>query len=165
MKKQRNSRKTNKQTNIYFFIDYTKAFDYVDHNKLLKILKKMGIPDHVTCLLRDLYAGKDAIVRTRHGKTDLFRTGKGVCQGYILSSCLFYFYAESASTVSSIAQSCLTLCDPMNCSMPGLTVHHKLPEFTQTHAHRVNDAIQPSYPLSSPYPPTPNPSQHQVLFQ
>ena len=62
---------------------------------------------------------------------------------------------------SSITQSCLTLCDPMNLSTPSLTVHHQLPEFTQTHVHRVSDAIQPSYPLSSPSPPAPNPSQHQ----
>ena len=66
---------------------------------------------------------------------------------------------------SSVAQSCPTLCNPMNRSMPGLPVHHQLPEFTQTHAHRVGDAIQPSHPLSSPSPPAPNPSQHQGLFQ
>ena len=66
---------------------------------------------------------------------------------------------------SSVAQSCLTLCDPMNRSMPGLPVHHHLPEFTQTHVHRVGDAIQPSHPLSSPFPPVPSPSQHQSLFQ
>ena len=66
---------------------------------------------------------------------------------------------------SSVAQSCPTLCDPMNGSTPGLLVHHQLPEFTQTHAHRVGDAIQPSHPLSSPSPPAPNPSQHQALFQ
>ena len=66
---------------------------------------------------------------------------------------------------SSVAQSCLTLCDPMNCSTPGLSVHHQLLEFTQTHVHRVSDAIQPSHPLSSPSPPAPNPSQHQSLFQ
>ena len=66
---------------------------------------------------------------------------------------------------SSVSQSCPTLCDPMNRSTPGLPVHHQLPEFTQTHAHRVNDAIQPSHPLSSPFPPAPNPSQHQSLFQ
>ena len=65
---------------------------------------------------------------------------------------------------SSVAQSCLTLCDPMNCSTLGLPVHHQLPEFTQTHVHRVGDAIQPSHPLSSPSPPAPNPSQHQSLF-
>ena len=66
---------------------------------------------------------------------------------------------------SSVAQSGLTLCDPMNCSTPGLPVHHQLPEFTQTHVHRVGDAIQPSHPLSSPSPPAPNLSQHQSLFQ
>ena len=66
---------------------------------------------------------------------------------------------------SSVAQSCPTLCDAMNHSMPGLPVHHQLPEFIQTHVHRVGDAIQPSHPLSSPSPPTPNPSQHQGLFQ
>ena len=66
---------------------------------------------------------------------------------------------------SSVAQSCLTLCDPMNRSTPGLPVHHQLPEFTQTHVHRVSDAVQPSHPLSSPSPPAPNTSQHQSLFQ
>ena len=66
---------------------------------------------------------------------------------------------------SSVTQSCPTLCDPMNCSTPGLPVHHQLPEFTETHVHRVSDAIQTSHPLSSPSPPTPNPSQHQSLFQ
>ena len=67
--------------------------------------------------------------------------------------------------IRSVAQSCLTLCDPMNCSTPGLPVHHQLPEFTQTHVLRVSDAIQPSHPLLSPSPPAPNPSQHQSLFQ
>ena len=66
---------------------------------------------------------------------------------------------------SSVTQSCPTLCDPMNCTTPGLPVHHQLTEFTQTHVHRVSDAIQPSHPLSSPSPPAPNPSQHQGLFQ
>ena len=83
------------QKNIYFcFIDYTKAFDYVDHNKLWKILEEMGIPDHLTCLLRNLYASQEAAVRTRHGTTDWFQIGKGVCQGCILSPCLFNLYAE-----------------------------------------------------------------------
>ena len=80
---------------MYFcFIDYAKAFDCVDHNKLWKILKKMGIPDHLTCLLRNLYAGQEATVRTGHGTTDWFQIGKGVCQGCILSPCLFNLYAE-----------------------------------------------------------------------
>ena len=83
------------QENIDFcFIDYAKAFDCVDHNKLWKILKEMGVPDHLTCLLRNLYAGKEAKVRTGHGTTDWFQIGKGVCQGCILSPCLFNFYAE-----------------------------------------------------------------------
>ena len=72
---------------------------------------------------------------------------------------------KSLLQFSSVAQSCPTLCDPMNRSMPGLPVHHQLLEFTQTHIHRVSDAIQPSHPLSSPSPPAPNPSQHQSLFQ
>ena len=83
------------QKNIYFcFIDYAKAFDCVDHNKLWKILKEMGIPDHLTCLLRNLYAGQDAIVRSGHGTTNWFQIGKGVCQGCILSPCLFNLYVE-----------------------------------------------------------------------
>ena len=83
------------QKNIYFcFIDYAKAFDCVDHNKLWKILKEMGIPDHLTCLLRNLYAGQEATVRTGHGITDWFQTGKGVRQGCILSPWLFNLYAD-----------------------------------------------------------------------
>ena len=73
--------------------------------------------------------------------------------------------SEWHTQFSLVTQSCPTLCDPMNCSKPGLPVHHQLPEFTQTHIHRVGDAIQPSHPLSSPSPPAPNPSQHQGLFQ
>jgi len=83
------------QKNIYFcFIDYAKAFDCVDHNKLWKILKEMGIPDHLTCLLRNLYAGQEATFRTVHGTTDWFQIGKGVCQGCMLSPSLFNLYAE-----------------------------------------------------------------------
>ena len=89
-KKQESSKK-----NIYFcFIDYDKAFDCVDHNKLWKILKEMGISDHLTCLLRNLYAVQEAIVRTGHGTTDWFQIGKGVRQGCVLSPCLYNFYAE-----------------------------------------------------------------------
>ena len=81
--------------NIYFcFIDYAKAFDCVDHNKLWKILKEMGIPDHLTFLLRNLYAGQEATVRTGHGTVEWFQVGKGVRQGCILSPCLFNLYAE-----------------------------------------------------------------------
>ena len=83
------------QKNIYFcFIDYAKAFDFVNHNKLWKILKEMGIPDHLTCLLRNLFAGQEATVRTGQETTDWFQMGKGVRQGYILSPCLFNLYAE-----------------------------------------------------------------------
>ena len=83
------------QRNIYFcFINYAKSFDCVDHNKLWKILKEMGIPEHLTCLLRDLYAGQQVTVRTGHGTTDWFQIGKGVSQGCILSPCLFNLYAE-----------------------------------------------------------------------
>ena len=90
-KKQESSRK-----NIYFcFINYAKAFDCVDHNTLWKILKEMGIPDHLTCLLRNLYAGQEATVGTGHGTTDWFQIGKGVHQGCILSPCLFNLYAEN----------------------------------------------------------------------
>ena len=89
-KKQETSRK-----NVYFcFIDYAKAFDCVDHNKLGKILQEMGIPDHLTCLLRNLYAGQEATVKTGHGTTDWFQIGKGVRQGSILSPYLFNLYAE-----------------------------------------------------------------------
>ena len=81
--------------NIYFcFIDYAKAFDCVDHNQLWKILKDMGIPDHLTCPLRNLYAGQEATVRTGYGTTDWLQKGKGVRQGCILSPCLFNLYAE-----------------------------------------------------------------------
>ena len=83
-KKQENSRKN--------FIDYDKPFDCVDNNKLWKTLKEMGIPDHLTCLLRNLYAGQEATVRTGHGTTDCFQIGKGVCQGCKLSPCLFNLY-------------------------------------------------------------------------
>ena len=83
------------QKNIYFcFTDYTKAFDCVDHNKLWKILKGMGIPDHLTCLLRNVYASQEATVRTGRGTVEWFKIEKGVLQGCILSSCLFNFYAE-----------------------------------------------------------------------
>ena len=92
-KKQESSRKTS----IFcqnLHIDYAKAFDCVDHNKLWEILKEMGIPDHLICLLRNLYAGQEATVRTGHGTTDWFQIGKGVCQGCILSPSLFSLYAE-----------------------------------------------------------------------
>ena len=157
----------------------------MDHKKLWKILQEMRIPDHLTCLLRNLYAGQEATVRTGHETTDWFQIGKGVHQGCILSPCLFNFYAEyimrnagleeaqagikiarrntnnlryaddttlmaESDQIRSVTQSCPTLCDPMNRSTPGLPVHHQLPEFTQTHIHRVSDAISSSViPFSS----------------
>ena len=81
------------------------------------------------------------------------------------AECLRCTPKTQSDQIRSFAQSCLTLCDPMNRSTPGLPVHHQLPEFTQTHVHQVSDAIQPSHPLSSPSPPAPNPFQHQSLFQ
>ena len=96
------------QKNIHFcFIDYAKVFDCVDHNKLWKIPKEIGIPGHLTCLLRNLYAGQEATDRTGHRTTSV--------------------------QFSSVDQSCLTLCDPMDCSTLDLPVHHQLLEFTQTH--------------------------------
>ena len=92
-----------------------------------------------------------------------FKIKKRVCQH--IRKMKWINSSVSSVQFISVTQSCLTLCDPMNCSTPGLPVHHQLPEFTQTHVHRVSDAIQPSHPLSSPSPPAPNPSQHQSLFQ
>ena len=93
------------QKNIYFcFIDDAKAFDCVDHNKVWKILKEMGIPDHLTCLLRNLYAGQEATVRTGHGATDWFQIGKGVGQGCTLSPCLFNFSAECIMRTAGLVE-------------------------------------------------------------
>ena len=89
------------QKNMYFcFLDYANNFDCVNHNKLRKILKEMGIPDHLTCLLRNLYAGQEATLRSWHGTTDWFKIGKGIQQGCILSYCLFNFYAEYIMWIS-----------------------------------------------------------------
>ena len=99
-------RKSKLQKNIYFcFLDCAKTFDYVDHNKLWKILKEMGIPDHLTCLLRNLYAGQESTVRTGHGTRDLFQVEKGVNQGRILSPCLFNLYAEYIMQNTSLDES------------------------------------------------------------
>ena len=112
------------QRNIYFcFINYAKAFDCVDHNKLWKILKEMGIPDHLICLLRNLYADQEAAVRTGHGTTDWFQIGKGVHQGYILSLCLFNSYAEYMRVHAKSLQLCLTLWVPVDYSLTGFSVH------------------------------------------
>ena len=98
-----NKQESSRKTSIFCFIDYAKAFDCVAHNKLWKILKEMGISDHLTCLLRNLYAGQEATVRTGHGMTDCFQIGKRVCQGCILSPCLFNLYAEYAQARIKIA--------------------------------------------------------------
>ena len=133
LKKQESSRKT-----YFCFTDYTKAFDSVNHIKLRKILQEMGIPDHLTCLLRNLYAGQEATVRTRHGAVVQF---------------------------SSVAQLSLTLCNPMDCRTPDFPVRHQFLELTQTNVHWVSDTIQPFHPLSPPSPPTLNFSQYQGLFK
>ena len=93
-KRTKNKKQTNKQNMYFCLIDNAKAFDCVDHNKLWKILQEMGTPDHLTCLLRNLYAGQEATVRTGHGTTDWFQIGKGVRQGCTLSPCLFNLCAE-----------------------------------------------------------------------
>ena len=124
-------------------------------------------------------SGQEGTVRTGRRTTDWFQIKTGVHQGCISLPCFFNLYAEYIMRnagldeaqagikiqFSSVTQSCLTLCIPMDCSMPGLPVHHQVPDFAQTHVHWVNDAIQPSHPLSSPSPPAPKPSQHQGLFQ
>ena len=129
-----------------------------------KILKEMGTPDHLICLLRNLYADQETIVRTGHGTTDLFQIGKGVKQSCVLSPCLFSLYAEFSSVQFSHSVVSDSL-RPHCLSTPGFPVHHQLPEIAQTHVHWVSDAIQPSYSLSSPSPPTFNLSQHQGFFQ
>ena len=110
---------------------YAKTFDCMDYNKLWKIVKEMGMPDHFICLLRNLYAGQEVTVKTRHRTMDRFQIGKGVSQGCILSPCLFNLEAE----FSSVAQLCPTLCNPMNCSTPGLPVHHQLLESIESTDH------------------------------
>ena len=87
------------QKNIYFFIDYAKAFNCEDHNRLWKTLKEMRVPDHLTCLLRNLYVGQEATIRTGHETTDWFKIGKGVCQGCILSLCLYAGLDESQAEI------------------------------------------------------------------
>ena len=103
------------------------------------------------------------------GSYDRSRQGNGHLHSNNFYVLYFMYSLQQAYNIgvqfSSVAQSCRTLCNPMNCSTPGLPIHHQLPEFTQTHLHRVSDAIQPSHPLPSPSPPAPNPSQHQSLFQ
>jgi len=125
----------------------------VDHNKLRKILQEMRI--HFTCLLRNLYVGQEGTVRTRHETTDWFQIEKELHQGCLLSLCLFNFYAENIMGNARLDEAQAEI----------KIAQRSISQFTQTHVHRVSDAIQPSHPLSSPSPPAPNPSQHQSLFQ
>ena len=147
------------QKNIYFcFIYYAKDIDCVDHNKLWKIMEEMGIPDHLSCLLRNLYAGQEAIVRTGHGTTEWFQ------KEYINAvSCHCAYVTYMQNQFGSVAQSCLTFCDPMNCSTPGLPVHHQLPESTQTYVDpwchpTISSSVIPfsscpqSFPTSGSFP-------------
>ena len=122
-------------------------------------LKEMEISDHLTCLLRNLYAGQEATVRTGHGTTDWFLIGKGVRQGCILSPCLFHFYAEYIMRNAGLEEA------QAGIKIAGRNINNLSPGLTQTHVHRVGDAIQPSHPLSSPSPPALNISQHQGIFQ
>ena len=115
------------EKHLFLLTDYAKAFDYVVHKILQKILKEMGIPDHLTCLLRNLYVDQEATDRTEHGTTHWFQIRKEVCQGYILSPCLFnlnaaYIMQSVRLKWSEAAQSCPSLCNPMDCSLPGSSV-------------------------------------------
>ena len=120
------------EKHLLLFIDSAKAFDHMDHNKLWKILREMGIPDHLTCLLRNLCAGQEATELDMKQQTGSKSGKDDIKAGYYHSAYLTYM--QSLVQFSSVAQSCLTLCDPMNCST-GLPVHHQLPESNQTHVH------------------------------
>ena len=121
---------------------------------MLSFIQKLDEAREIPC---------DPVVRTQHFHSQ--GLGSVLGQGIKILQAVGHGQKKKKIQFGSVAQSCLTLCDPMNYSTPGLPVHHQLPEFTQTHVHRVGDAIQPSHPLSSPSPPAPNPSQHQSLFQ
>ena len=140
-----------------------RILEWVAISKLWKIQEEMGIPYHITCLLRNLYAGQEATVRTRHETVDWFKIGKVVHQGCILSPCLFNINAESVSQFSrSVVSDSLR---PHGLQHTRLPCPSPTPGFTQSHVHQVGDAIQRSHPLPSPSPLAPNPSQHQSLFQ
>ena len=142
------------------------------HFSLSCIGEENGIPLHCSCLEnpRDRGAWWAAIYGVAQSLTRLKRLSSSSSSMMLALRFLLMLFMNLRKfscipQFSSVTQSCLTLCDPMNCSTPGLPVHHQLPDFTQTHVHRVSDAIQPSHPLSSPSPPAPNPSRHQSLFQ
>ena len=130
-------------------------FSPFDTPKLWKTLREMGIPDHLTCLLRNLYAGQEATVRTGHGTTDWFQIEQTGHPAYL--TCM-------QSSVHSLSHVQL-FATPWTAAQPGLPVHHQLLEIIQTHVHWVGDAIQPSHPLLSPSLPTLNISQHQGLYK
>ena len=119
------------------------------------LLKKMRIPDQLTCLLRNLFASQEATLEQDMEQRTGSKLGKKYCRAVCLTSVQF----------SSVTQSGPTICNPMKRTTTGLAVHHQITEFTQTHVHRVADAIQTSHLLSCPSPPALNPSQHQGLFQ
>ena len=139
-----------------------KAFDCVDHNKLGENLKEMGILDHFTCLLRNLYADQEATVRTGHGAIDWFQIVKAVHQSCIVYPYLLNLYAEFTS-VQSLSRVRLFVTPRITACQASLTITNS--RSSPKLVHRVSDAIQPSHPLLSPSPPAPNPSQHQGLFQ
>ena len=143
----------------YCFIDCAEVFECMDHNKVWKILKELGIPDPLTCLLWNLYACQQATASTSHWKTDWFKIGKGVHQGYILLPCLFNLCRVGCFLVVQ-----LTLCDPRYCSTPELPIPKHLLKFVQVHVHCIRDAIQPFHPLTPSSPSVLNLSQHQRLF-
>ena len=137
------------QKSIYFcFIDYAKAFDCVDHNKLWEILKEMGIPDYLTCLLRNLYAGQEATVRTAHGTMKWFKTGKGVHQA-VYCHPAYLTYKHSAGMHAKSLQSWPTLCHPMDSSLLGFSVHGDSPgKNTGVGCHALLQGIFPAQRLN-----------------
>ena len=140
------------QVSVNLFLPWTFALLWLLLRRLLPM--NSGHFHYLTCQMK---------TRTPYGQT--LTNGRQWKQTHKIPLHLLFFVHLGASVqFSSVAQSCPTLCDPMNCSTPGLPVHHQLPEFTQTHVHRVSDAIQPFHPLWSPSAPAPNPSQHQSLF-
>ena len=132
-------------------VGVTQQFSYPNHSRSLKGTPWDGGVWHVAYLVPGRLTQQQCVYSKSTSEMDTIATKS------LMSSTSVEF--------SSVTQSCPTLCDPMNHSNPGLPVYHQLPEFTQTHVHRVGDAIQPSHPLLSPSPPAPNPSQHQSLFQ
>ena len=132
--------------------------------KLWKILQEMGIPEHLTCLLRNIYAGQKATVSTGHEATDWFQIRKGVCQSCILLPWLFNLHTEFSYQIRSLSRVRLFVTPWIAACQASLSITNSLSS-TRLISHRVSDAIQPSHPLSSPSPPAPNPSHHQSLFQ